>query len=138
MKSLSSTISSQLISVLILPVSAVISLYSKEILLLWTRDPMTAGHTHSMVSILLVGATLNSLMFVPYALQLASGWTRLGFSGNLVSLLVLVPLTVCLAKLYGAVGAASAWAILGCGYLFIVIPIMHSRLLPEEKMALVS
>lgn len=125
--------SAQLVSVLVLPAALVVALFSKEILLLWTQRPEIAGHTHVLVSILIMGTAVNGLMHIPYALQLASGWTRLAFLGNVVSVLLLVPLIIVLTKWYGAVGAASVWVILNVGYMFISLPIMHRRLLPTEK-----
>ncbi|MFH1706575.1 MAG: oligosaccharide flippase family protein [Planctomycetota bacterium] len=125
--------SAQLVSVLVLPVALVVAFYSKEILLLWTQDPAAAGHTHVLVSILVIGTALNGLMHIPYALQLAHGWTRLTFLVNLVSVLVLAPLMIILARSYGAVGAASVWVILNAGYVAAAVPIMHRRLLPAEK-----
>jgi O-antigen/teichoic acid export membrane protein len=125
--------SAQLVSVLVLPAALVIALFSKEILLLWTQSPETAGHTYLLVSILVMGTAVNGLMNIPYALQLAFGWTRLAFLGNVVSVLLLVPLMIVLTKWYGAVGAASVWVILNVGYMFISLPIMHRRLLPGEN-----
>ena len=125
--------SAQLVSVLVLPAAVVVALFSKEILLLWTRSPVTAEHTHVLVSILIMGTAFNGLMNIPYALQLASGWTRLTFYINLVSVLILVPLMIMLTRWYGAVGAASVWVILNAGYIVIGIQLMHRRLLPTEK-----
>jgi O-antigen/teichoic acid export membrane protein len=125
--------SAQLVSVLVLPAALVVALFSKDILLLWTQSPVTAEYTHLLVSILVMGTAINGLMNIPYALQLASGWTRLSIFVNLVSVLLLMPLMIILAKWYGAMGAASVWVILHIGYLFISIPIMHRRLLPTEK-----
>ncbi len=125
--------SAQLVSVLVLPAALVVALFSKEILLLWTQSPEIAEHSHVLVSILVMGTAINGLMNIPYALQLAFGWTRLAFLGNVMSVLLLVPLMIVLTKWYGAVGAASVWVILNVGYMFISLPIMHRRLLPTEK-----
>ncbi|MEI7481713.1 MAG: oligosaccharide flippase family protein [Elusimicrobiota bacterium] len=125
--------SAQLVAVLVLPAAFVVALFSKEILLVWTQSPETAEHTYLLVSILVIGTAVNGLMNIPYALQLAYGWTRLSFLTNIVSVLLLVPLMIVLTKWYGAVGAASVWVILNLGYMFISIPIMHKRLLPHEK-----
>jgi O-antigen/teichoic acid export membrane protein len=125
--------SAQLVSVLVLPAAVVVALFSEEILLLWTQSPETAEHTHLLVSILVMGTAIHGLMHIPYALQLASGWTRLAFLGNVVSVLLLTPLMIALTKWYGAVGAAGVWVILNVGYMFISVPIMHRRLLPAEK-----
>jgi O-antigen/teichoic acid export membrane protein len=125
--------STQLVSVLILPAAAVLAFFSWEILLLWTQNPKTAQSTHLLVSILVLGTALSGLMNTPFTLQLASGWTKLGFAVNLVSVLVLVPLMIVLTNWYGALGAASVWVTLNSGQVLISIPIMHRRLLPTEK-----
>ncbi len=82
---------------------------------------------------LAIGTTFNGLGNIPYALQLAYGWTRLAFFFNLVSVLLFIPLMIAFTTWYGAVGAASAWAILNGGYIVFGIHIMHRRLLPTEK-----
>jgi O-antigen/teichoic acid export membrane protein len=125
--------SAQLVSVLVLPAAIVGALFSKEILLLWTQSPATAEHSHLLVSILVLGTAIHCLMHIPYALQLASGWTRLSFFVNVVSVLILVPLMILLTNWYGAVGAASVWVILNVGYILFTIPFMHRRLLPTEQ-----
>ncbi len=125
--------SAQLVSVIVLPAALMVAFFSKEILLLWTQSPVTAGYTHLLVSILVMGTAFHCLMHIPYALQLAFGWTRLSLYVNLISVLLLVPLMIMLTKRYGAVGAACVWLILTVGYTFISLPIMHRRLLSDEK-----
>ena len=123
----------QLLSVIILPTALILVFFSKEVLLLWTQNPVTTEHTYILVSILVLGTAFNGLMYIPFSLQLAAGWTSLAFFINLVSVLLLVPLMIVLTKLYGAVGAASVWVILNGGYIIFAIPIMHTRLIPNEK-----
>ncbi|MFH1619524.1 MAG: oligosaccharide flippase family protein [bacterium] len=125
--------SCQLMSVLILPAAIVAALFSREILLLWTQNPTTVEHTHLILSILVIGTALNGLMNLPYALQVAHGWTRLAFYSNVVSVIVLVPLIFVMTSHYGAAGAAIVWVMLNSGYVLIGIQLMHRRLLPGEK-----
>jgi len=125
--------SAQLVSVLVLPAAFVLALFSKQILLLWTRNPTLVEHTYLLVSIMAMGTAFNSLLNIPYALQLAHGWTRLALLAHFVSILLLVPLLVLFTKWYGAVGAASIWVILNVSYVIFVIQIMHQRLLRAEK-----
>lgn len=125
--------SAQLLSVAVLPAALVVALFSKEILLLWTRSTVTVEHTHLLVSILIAGTAIHGILNIPWALQLASGWTRLAFLVNFASVLLLLPLMIALTKWYGAVGAASVWVILNAGTMLFAIPIMHQRLLPTEK-----
>ena len=125
--------SCQFMTVLILPVAIVIALFSYEIILLWTQNPATAEKTHLLVSILVCGTALNGLMHLPYALQLAFGWTKLAFFKTLIAVILLVPLIIYMTTHYGATGAAIAWLVLNLGMFFFEIPIMHRRLLSTEK-----
>ncbi len=126
--------SCQVMSVMILPAAMVLAFFSKSILLLWTQNPVTAEQTYVLVSLLVIGTALNGLMSMPYALQLAHGWTKLGFYVNLVSVIVLVPLIFFMTRHFGAIGAAFVWVILNCGYVLINIQLMHRRLLPDETL----
>jgi len=125
--------SCQFMSVLILPIAIVMALFSYEILLLWTQNRATAEKTHLIASILICGTAINGLMAMPYALQLAFGWTKLSFFKCLIAVILLVPLIIYMTTRYGATGAASVWLVLHMGLFFFEIPIMHSRLLCTEK-----
>ncbi|MFN2566682.1 MAG: lipopolysaccharide biosynthesis protein [Gemmatimonadaceae bacterium] len=124
--------SAQALAVLVLPAAAVLGLFSHEVMLLWTRSPEAAAATRVVVALFAVGTALNGLMNVPYALQLAAGWTRLAMYANLVAIAFLLPATVVLAARYGAVGAAIVWVVLNAGYATIGVGIMHRRLLRGE------
>ncbi len=123
---------SQLMSVLILPIACTLSFFSYEILLLWTQNPVTVDNTHLLVSILVVGTAMNGLLHIPWALQLANGWTTLSFYVLSIESFLLVPLTILLATHYGAVGGASVWVIVNAFGIFFIVPVMHQRLLPGE------
>ena len=125
---------SQFMSVLVLPVAIVVALFSYEIIFLWTQNQTTAERTHLLVSILICGTALNGIMHLPYALQLAFGWTRLSVLKNIIAVILLVPLIIIMTMCYGATGAAIVWLLLNIGYVLIEIPIMHRRLLPQEKL----
>ncbi len=122
----------QIASLVILPAAIVLALFSKEVLLVWTNDPVTTANTHLLVSILVLGTALNSLLNIPYALQLAYGYTRFAFFGNLIAVALLAPAIVWGTTQYGAVGGALAWVALNGGYVLIGMPIMHKSLLKGE------
>lgn len=125
---------SQVMSVVLLPAAAVLVFFAPELLLAWTRDLKVTGNTHVLVSVLVTGSALNGLVTVPYALQLAHGWTRLGLCVNAAAVVVLTPAIVLMASRYGAVGAAWVWVALNTGYLLVMVQIMHRRLLKAEKL----
>lgn len=125
--------SCQLISVLILPVAMLVALFAREILVIWIQNPVTVANTHFLVSLLIIGTALNGLMNLPYALQLAHGWTSLAFYTNLISVIILIPLLIVATSYYGALGAAVIWIALNSGYVLISLQIMHWRLLRGEQ-----
>ena len=102
-------------------------------MLLWTRNSLTAERSYLLVSLLIVGTALNGLMNVPYALQLANGWTRLTLIINLIAIALLVPMIIFMTSRFGAVGGASVWIILNGSYVLASGHFMHKRLLLHEK-----
>jgi O-antigen/teichoic acid export membrane protein len=125
--------SCQLMSVMILPTAIMVALFSREFLLYWTNDVTITQHTYLVARLLIVGTALNSLMNLPYALQLAYGWTRLTFYTNVIAALVLGPTLLIAISHYGGVGAAAVWVVLNVGYVLIQLQLMHRRLLSSER-----
>ena len=123
---------SQLLTLMIVPASLVLSLFSGHVLLLWTRDATTTQAVAPLASLLVIGFMFNGLMHTPYTLQLAYGWTRLTLVTNLIAVLILVPGIYFAVSAKGAPGAAMIWILLNVGYVALAVPAMHRRLLPEE------
>ena len=123
---------SQLMAALIIPVGVVVSLFSYDVLLLWTRNADTARNAALVASLLVIGTILNGLMNLPYALQLAYGWTELGLYINSFFIVVLVPALVYATLHYGPVGAAGVWVALNTLYVLVGVPFTHKRLLKGE------
>jgi O-antigen/teichoic acid export membrane protein len=124
---------SQLMAVLILPIASVVAAFSFEILRLWTRNTETAANTAHVLTLLIVGSAINALLYLPYALQLAYGWTKLSIVAGLISISILILLMFPMTKHFGAAGAASIWAIINILNMVIAVPLMHRRLLPLES-----
>jgi O-antigen/teichoic acid export membrane protein len=94
---------------------------------------VTTAHSAAALALLVTGTTLNGLVTVPYALQLAYGWTRLMLYTNAIAVVLLIPLLYFAALTYGGLGAALLWVALNASYMFIAMPIMFQRLLRAEK-----
>ena len=122
----------QLMAALTLPVAAVLVLFPADVLLLWTGNAETARIAAPIASVLVIGTALNGLMNLPYALQLAHGWTSIGLRINILLIIVLVPGIFVATTQYGAVGAAAMWVVLNTIYMLIGVPLTHARLLEGE------
>jgi O-antigen/teichoic acid export membrane protein len=124
---------SQLMAVLIFPIAFILIFFSKEILAVWTHNQNMVLHASLLISLLTIGNALNGLVTMPYALQLAHGWTKLAMYQNIVAVILLAPLIYFASVRWGAVGAAAVWIILNSCYLLISVQIMHRYILLNEK-----
>jgi len=120
---------SQLVSVLAFPLGLTLALFSHQVLALWTHSETVAAHSSPIATILVLGTMLNCAMFVPYNLQLAYGWTRLGLSVTVAFLVTMVPASIMLATRYGPIGTASVWLALNSVYFIVGVWLTHRRVL---------
>jgi O-antigen/teichoic acid export membrane protein len=125
--------SCQILSVLLIPTGLTLAFFSKEVMLVWTGSAVTAQNTFLLVTLLVTGFTLMGLMMVPYALQLAFAWTKLGLYLNIVAVITLIPSMIWLVSRYGVLGACFVWIALYTGQIIVMIHFMHRRIIQEEK-----
>lgn len=122
----------QLATLLLMPLAIIICLYSEPLLELWVQNSVTAENSAPILSILIVGTALNGVMHIPYALQLAHGWTKLSVFVNSISLILLVPLFSWAISKFGVIGAAMVMLAINFIPLLIGVSILHKRYLIGE------
>jgi O-antigen/teichoic acid export membrane protein len=121
---------SQLIAVGIFPPAFLLIVFAEPFLLAWTGNTSAATAAAPVLAVWVLGTTLNSLMYVPYAAQLAHGWTRLAGTMNVAAVICMVPALVFLVPRYGAVAAGWVWVGINACYITIGTSLMHRRILP--------
>ncbi|MGH8601215.1 MAG: oligosaccharide flippase family protein [Gammaproteobacteria bacterium] len=72
-------------------------------------DGKLASDVAQVLPILLMGTVLQSLLIIPYALQLAAGWTSLALRLNLCSIPFIVVALPLMTNSFGMAGAAWVW-----------------------------
>jgi O-antigen/teichoic acid export membrane protein len=125
--------SSQLLSLILLPVSAIFIFFSGKILLLWTHDPSVAENSHLIVSFLVFGIMLNGVVSLPANCAPAFGWPLLVTYTNLIQAIVIIPLIVGMVLWLQGVGASIAWVVMNSTYIIFMVPIFFRRYLNNEK-----
>lgn len=125
--------SAQTVTVLCAPPALIMILLPEVLLRTWTGDAALSASTAPLLALLALGTFLNGLMYIPYMLQLAHGWSGFAVRVNLVAVTLLVPAILWATPRYGATGAAWAWVALNIGYMTIGMHFMYRRLLPAEK-----
>jgi O-antigen/teichoic acid export membrane protein len=125
-------LSNQYLAIVLAAISVVLMIFSRDVVYLWTGDAIIAAKVAVPLSILVFGTTLNGVLNLPYALQLAHGWTRLAVGANLVALILGIPFCIWAVAHYGMTGAACLWLAINLGSVVIGIPLMHRRLMRGE------
>lgn len=123
----------QLLALAIVPGALILAVYAEPVLALWTGNPDLVKHVSLIFALIVIGNALNSLMVMPYALQLAYAWTRLSMVQNILSVLAFVPLIYGGVRAFGSVGAAAAWLVLNVLGMLGGLWAMHRRLLASEQ-----
>jgi len=122
----------QILSIAVGSAAVVLCVFPREALFAWTGSLETVRNASGVLVLLVAGTALNGLMHLPYALQLAYGWTRLTFVTNCVGVALMVPATYLLGARFGVIGVASAWVMMNAAYVAVVVPLLHRRLLKGE------
>lgn len=125
-------LSNQYLAVVVGAIGAVLVFFSRNVLFLWTGDWNTSEKVALPLSILAGGTAFNGLMNLPYALQLANGWTRLTISSNAIALALGVPFCIWAVENHGLVGASWLWLGINFCFVFVSVPLMHRHLLKGE------
>lgn len=124
---------SQWVAAIIVPVALTMVLFSRDVLWVWTGDPVLADRSAPLLSLLALGTLLNAFMHIPYQTQLAYGWTGLAVRANAIAVAVLLPAIVISVPDHGAIAAAWIWCLLNAGYVALVPHFMHDKVLKGEK-----
>lgn len=123
---------SGIVAVAVVPLTVCLVFYGEFILTAWTGNVQIANSIHQALGYIAVGTMLNAFMHMPYAAQLANGFTRLSFWQNVCALFFVVPATYYFAENFGVSGAALPWLLLNTVYLFVCAPIMYRVMLKSQ------
>ncbi|HTQ74986.1 MAG TPA: oligosaccharide flippase family protein [Burkholderiales bacterium] len=122
-------LATRLLATIVFPLAMLLAVFPAELIQAWTGDGELAANAALLLPILAVGTALHAVMYVPYALQLAYGTTRLQLTISALLLAFATPATIVLVLRFGAVGGALAWLSLHSLYLVLGTWLTHRRLL---------
>ncbi|CAN7327017.1 oligosaccharide flippase family protein [Variovorax paradoxus] len=121
----------QMVAVISIPACLVLALFPEQVLLAWTGDLEVAARAAMVLRLYSLGNGLLAFAAFPYYLQFAKGDLKLHFIGNLIFLVVLIPLLIWATWIHGAVGAGYAWLAVNSIYFFLWPPLVHSKFSPD-------
>ncbi len=123
----------QLLTISVVPATLILSLFSHQIIYLWTQNKATTLAVAPILSIWVIGTALNGLMHVPYMAQLAHGWSRLTVIVNTIAAIIIIPAFLIFVPRYGVMAAAWIWVAINAGYILFEVPAMHIKILRREE-----
>lgn len=119
----------RILASVLFPLAMLLALFAKDLVTVWTGNAVIGAGVAPVITLLAIGSALHGVMYLPYALQLAYGETRLPVFITLTLIALLVPLIVLLTLNRGAQGAALAWLVLHVVYMIIGTWVTHRYLL---------
>ncbi len=125
---------SRLMALSMVPIGVTLAFFPSAILFLWLHNAGMVDNVSPILRVMVIGTAANSIMTLPLALQLASGWTKLSFYKNIIAVILFVPMLSVLISVYGALGGAISWTILNLCYVAFEPLVMHRRILQSEMM----
>lgn len=117
----------QMIAAIAIPTSLVLACFAEQVLLAWTGDVALARNATPVLELYALGNGILAMGAFPYYLQYAKGDLRLHLIGNMLFLVLLIPLLVWATLNYGVVGAGYAWLSANAIYFVFWVPRVHLR-----------
>jgi len=108
----------QLVLVVLIPFSLVLSVFSEEILYAWAGSHSLAQESWRVLSLLALGNLLSGLMVLPFVMEYAEGRAGLVVKFNFFALVFVFFALLFLIPQLGAIGGAWAWFSLNVIYFF--------------------
>jgi O-antigen/teichoic acid export membrane protein len=127
LKSLYSLVSKAL-TIFVLGIAIHLSIYAEQIFQWWLRDAKIVAEVYPITQILVIGTAFNGMMILPFVMQMACGWIRIGLFITLGLLVIFVPSAFLLIDQFGAMGCAIAWTTLNFAYFVIGSQIISRKL----------
>jgi len=122
--------STQLIAVIILPLTGILALFSTELMFAWTGDRKAAEWAGPVLFWFALGNGILAISAFQFYLQYAHGKLKMHVIYSTIAACIQIPTIIYVAYEYGALGVALAWFLLRLVSFIIWTPIVHNRYAP--------
>lgn len=102
--------------------------FGADILRVWVSEDAARGAGLTL-TLLSIGFFINAAVSSAYLSAVATRQANIPATVNAIGALLYVPALYSLTKMFGAVGAASGWALLNLYYVLTLLPAVHRRIL---------
>ncbi len=117
----------QLVGVIAMPAAMVMAFFAEQLMWAWTGDADIAHKAAPVLTLYAIGNGLLALAAFPYYLQFAKGDLKMHLTGNLLFVMIFIPLLIWATGKYGMIGAGYAWITANLFPFVIWLPLVHAR-----------
>jgi O-antigen/teichoic acid export membrane protein len=121
---------SRWVCIVVAPATLTMACFAEYILWAWTDNWETALKAAPILRLYAIGNGILSVVAFQSYLQFAKGNLRLHFIGNLIFVVILIPLLIWAAKSYGGVGVGYVWVGECAFYLLVWTWVVHRKFAP--------
>ena len=119
----------QLVGVVIVPFVVILALFPVQVMTAWTGQAGIANRAAPILTLYAIGNGILAFAGLSYMLQVARGNLKLHVVGNVIFVLVFLPLLYFAVTRFGMVGAGYAWIIANLFPFVLWLPIVHRKFL---------
>lgn len=119
----------QTVGVIVVPVVLVLAFFPIQVIIAWTGNPDIAIRTAPVLTLYAIGNGVLAFAGFSYLIQVARGNMTLHLIGNLIFVLIFVPLLILAVGRFGMVGAGWAWLLANLLPFLAWLPLVHHRFL---------
>ena len=122
----------ELVSVVVLPSALTLALFAGQFIFAWTGSVVIAGQAGLVASLLLGAQIMRAITILPYNLAMAHGQTKLILQIQVLSIVIITPLSIFLINRYGILGGGIALLIMTLCTFPLYMYYLHCHFLPGE------
>lgn len=119
----------QIVGVIVVPVVLVLAFFPVQVITAWTGQPDIAIRAAPVLTLYAIGNGILAFASFSYLIQVARGNLALHLIGNLIFVLIFVPLLLFAVQRFGMVGAGWAWLLANLLPFIAWLPLVHRRFL---------
>ncbi len=118
----------ELLALILVPISAIVMIFPRHVLMLWTRDPVMTAASERLIVIFAAGMTISGLANLALNLCLAHGRFGLPLTITICAAVITTPVMIVGGTAWGAAGGALGWA-MQMGSVIVLVPLFHRHTL---------
>lgn len=97
------------LGILAISLSIFICMFSKDLLIFWTKNHEIASEGSMPASLLIIGSAFLALQIIPFNIALAHSVTKINIYFGVINIIIVIPMLLYLVPMYGIIGAAFTW-----------------------------